>query len=39
MIDLNGSQVSLPVVLSGFCKSSFVQLGLSTLINRGHRVT
>lgn len=39
MIDLNGSQVSLRVVLSELCKSSLVQLGLNTLIICGPPVT
>lgn len=33
MIDLNGSQVSLRVVLSEVCKSNSVQLYLHTLID------
>lgn len=33
MIDLNGSQVRFHVVLSELCESSFVQLGLHTVIS------
>lgn len=38
MIDLNGSQVRVHVVLSELCKSSFIQLGLRTVINCCARV-